>query len=79
MNSEEASGANIEEATCTMNKVVFPEYQIASTSGQKSTNSYPDDHQANLSSINHRERADDTIRRVRKIRLKKVCDLPKYK
>nr|XP_012220448.1 PREDICTED: uncharacterized protein LOC105671113 [Linepithema humile] len=76
MNSEEASGTSIKGTT--INKVVFPECQIASTSGQKSTNSYPDNHQAGLSSINHREQTDDTIRRVRKIRLKKIRDSPKY-
>lgn len=52
----------MEERICTMNEVVSPECQTASTSGKKSTGLQFENHQATSSYRNHRKQANDMIR-----------------
>jgi len=66
LRSGKASCTSTEETVCTMNKIVSSERQATSTSGSRLENCEPI-----LSRENHCERADNTLRNVRKVYPKK--------
>ncbi|XP_012062996.1 PREDICTED: uncharacterized protein LOC105626301 [Atta cephalotes] len=73
LQSRKASYINTEETACTVNKVISSEHQ-ASTSSSRFEN-----HESFLWRENHCEQADNTLRNVKKVRLKKTRGPPKSK
>ncbi|EFN71593.1 Bromodomain-containing protein 8 [Camponotus floridanus] len=72
VNVEKKSSTSIEETAYTMNEVLSPECQAASTSNKKSASSQPRfENQTNLMRRNHRKRANDSTC-AKKIELQKT-------